>query len=117
MEVVGMISYDESKNKEESFGGFGGFFSEGMRWANYIDRVKDEYKEYPEAIRRYIVKHGIKQGGDWHQTADDGVPLFDDDTVATFSYRAWGDLLAAIWSEEENEDYHYMDFYMGVCMR
>jgi hypothetical protein len=32
--------------------------------------------------------------------------------VATFSYRGWGDIMAAIWSEEENKDYNYMDFYM-----
>ena len=40
------------------------------------------------------------------------MPLFSDGKVATFSFRGWGDLMAAIWSEAEDKDYGYMDFYM-----
>jgi hypothetical protein len=47
----------------------------------------------------------------------EGVPVFEDETISTFSYRAWGDLLSAIWSEEENKDYNYMAFYMSCIVK
>ena len=44
-------------------------------------------------------------------------PVFDDGTVGSFSFRAWGDLMAAIWNTEENTNkYSYMDFYMGCLV-
>ncbi len=42
--------------------------------------------------------------------------MFNDGTAGMFSFRAWGDLMAAIWAEHENRDYGYMDFYMDSCM-
>ena len=58
----------------------------------------------------------LKQGGDWHQNDPKGVPVFNDGTVAMFSFRAWGDLMAALWAEHEDCDYSYMDFYMDCCI-
>lgn len=55
---------------------------------------------------------GIREGGDWHQSDACGCPVFSDGTTALFSYRAWGDIMAAIWSEHDGKDYGYMDFYM-----
>ena len=115
MQVVKMICYSESDNYPCSFGGLGGWFSNGMRWKDYASKfvgdAADTLKN-AEAFREYIIAHKIRNSGAWHQTANNGVPLFEDNTVATFSYRAWGDLLAAVWSTEDNKDYHYMDFYM-----
>lgn len=62
-------------------------------------------------LREQIIKLQIRSGGDWHQA--EGTPLFEDGTIGSFSYRAWGDLLAATWSEEDQVGYSYMDFYMG----
>lgn len=112
MKVTSMISYEQAGNYTESFGGMGGFFGAGMRWKDYLDAFEEEKWPYAEAVREYIIANAIKRGGDWHQNSDQGVPLFHDGTVATFSFRAWGDLMAAIWSEEENRNYSYMDFYM-----
>jgi hypothetical protein len=28
------------------------------------------------------------------------------------TFRAWGDFMDAVWSEEEDRDMSYMDFYM-----
>lgn len=110
-----MISYSESEKYPEAFGGLGGWFQNGMRWEDYASKfvgdAADKLK-YAEAFRQYIIANKIRNSAPWHQTSDNGVPLFEDDTVATFSYRAWGDLLAAVWSTEDNEDYHYIDFYM-----
>lgn len=110
VEVVDLISYKEAEGKTETIGGLGGWFSDGNRWKDYVENFADKGREYAEAIRKYIVEHDIKRGGDWHQR--EGTPLFSDGTVASFSYRAWGDIMAAIWSEEEDQDYNYMSFYM-----
>ena len=112
--VVDWISEDETENRECSVGGLGGWFGwkkKGQRWKDFIKRVKDEKKPYYEAIRKSVVENGIRYTGVQHQDEDDGVPLFSDNTIGSFSYRAWGDLMAAIWSEEEDKDYSYMNFY------
>lgn len=110
--VKDWISYDEASGKDVSIGGIGGFFKEGMRWEDYFDDLKDEVKPYALAIRDAVVKGGIKLTGEQHQLSSNGVPLFSDDTTGQFSYRAWGDIMAAIWSTAENRDSHYMEFYM-----
>ena len=109
--IIKWISRDESDNLPTSFGGLGGFFQNGMRWKDYIDSWKEEVHPYIEALREEIIKNKIKERGPWHQNDPKGVPMFSDNTVATFSFRAWGDLLAAIWSTEENRDSNYMEFY------
>jgi hypothetical protein len=110
------IAYSETEKFDESkdLGGMGGFFSDGMRWKDYIENDKEEYHPYLEAIRKSIVANEIWADGYWHQQGDHGVPLFDDGFFGCYSFRAWGDLLAAVWSEHYNEDYSYMSFYCSV---
>lgn len=118
IEVVRWISGADADKYPEAFGGLGGWFNfkqKGQRWKDYIENVKEEYHPYAEALRREILRRKLREGGDWHQHSEEGTPVFSDETVANFSYRAWGDLLAAVWSEEENRDYHYMNFYM-TCL-
>lgn len=62
-------------------------------------------------MRQAIIARGLRRGGDWHQNSAPGVPVFDDGSVATFTYRAWGDLLAAVWANADGRDYSYVDFY------
>jgi len=113
MKVVDWGSYDELHDTRElSIDTLGGFFDNGMRWCDYISRWGTDAIPYIEALRQEIETNRIRRGGDWHQEDPHGVPIFEDGTIATFSYRAWGDLQAAIWSECEDYDYCYMDFYM-----
>lgn len=112
MEVISMISKEESSNHEISFGRLGGFFENGMRWKDYIDTVLPEKRLYAEAFRKFAVSNNIRITGEQHQESSEAVPLFSDGTIMSLSWRAWGDIMAAIWSEEENKDYNYMDFYM-----
>lgn len=113
MKVVEWIPDTDCSRRECSVGGLGGFFRDGMRWKDYIGLVCDDDRKYLEAIRESVVSNGIRYSGETHQYGDSGVPLFSDGTVGQFSYRAWGDLMAAIWSTEEKRDYEYMDFYIG----
>lgn len=114
MKVVDWISYDDAKEREEcGIGGMGGWFGMDQRhsWEDYVDIWFDEAKPYVIALRDSIVERGIRESGDWHQDSDEGVPLFEDGTVATYSFRAWGDLLAAVWEGVDRLPYCYMDFY------
>lgn len=109
IKVVDWIGYDDANEYEESIGGMGGWVK-GHKWPDYIDAIKDEFKPYYEAVRESVIEHDIRRGGFWHQQGGDGVPLFSDNTVACFSMRAWGDLMAAIWNTEEDVDFSYIHF-------
>ena len=113
MKVIKWISYnDTSDYKEAPCGGLCGWFDNWHRWEDYIETYKEESHQYLNAIKESVIKKRIRYTGAEHQNAEDGCPVFEDGTSCTFSYRAWGDLMAAIWSSDENKDYHYMDFYM-----
>lgn len=117
--VTKWISYDEAETMRASIGGMGGWFGikgrgdlskAGHRWADYLNSLPDVGRPYAEAIRASVLEHNLRIHGDEHQ-GEEGVPLFSDGTVGTFTCRAWGDIMAAIWSEAEDKDYCYMDFY------
>ncbi len=105
-------------------GGLGGWFGSandpktdrirwnaGHRWKDYLENLVPEAQPYAEGLRAEVLRLKLKAGGDWHQR-EEGVLVFEDGTCSSFSWRAWGDIMAAIWSEEENIDHSYMDFYM-----
>lgn len=104
-----------SKYRESPCGGMGGFFNfmeKGQRWNDYVSLFHKRAIPYINAIRDSVLANNSRITGEDHQYSDNGVPLFSDNTVGLFTYRAWGDIMAAIWSEEEDKDYSYMDFYM-----
>lgn len=112
--VVRWIGEKEAENLPISVGGLGGWFGrdkKGQRWKDYINEIKIESIPYIEAIRENVIENNIRHNGNDHQNREDGIPLFDDGTIGSFSMRAWGDLMAAIWSTAENKDYNYIDFY------
>ncbi len=110
------VSHNEAEIYTVSCGGVsGGWFNrsnEGHRWKDYIKTFDDNVKLYLEAIRKEVIDNNLKFGGNTHR--EEMTPLFSDDTIGRFSYRAWGDLMAAIWSEEENKNYSYIHFYMTL---
>lgn len=116
-EVIGWVSYDSVPSEgPERIGGWGGFVEHGDRWKDFIEAFDEEGAPYYEALRSTILRRRLKQGGDWHQNDAHGVPVFNDGTVGMFTFRAWGDLMAAVWAEHDNRDYSYMDFYMDSCI-
>ena len=92
-------------------GGWFNFGPKGQRWQTYLDNFTPTVYPYLEAVRRDVVKNGYRFTGEQHQTQS-AIPKFSDGTYMSLTWRAWGDLMAAIWSEEENVDYNYMNFYM-----
>ena len=116
-QVIGWVSYASVEQKTlTDIGGWGGFMTGTDRWEDYVANGDERYRPHVEALRSAVITRGLRRGGDWHQSAADGVPVFDDGAVGTFSFRAWGDLLAAIWSGEDGRGYGYMDFYMDSCV-
>ncbi len=51
-----------------------------------------------EALREDVIARGIKMSGPETQSRADGVPVFEDGRVALFTFRAWGDFVAAVWN-------------------
>jgi hypothetical protein len=109
--VVDWIADDGSR--EVSVGGLGGWFKDGDRWEDYITQCDPHLRPYIEAIKVSVLASGRFICGNEHQDSDDGTPLFDDGTVGGFSFRAWGDLMAAIATLYDGQDHHYMEFYYG----
>lgn len=124
MRVVAWID-DELTPVEpgDSLGWLGGWFNfnpsvvdqapyAGKRWVDYLASLDPRMHPYVEAVRVDVVAKNLRLTGDAHQHGPHGMPLFEDGKCLALSFRAWGDLMAAIWSEQENKDYTYMDFYM-----
>jgi hypothetical protein len=102
--VVKWISYKEAESKERKPIHKDDFF--------YSDdhKEKKERNQYYNALKESIIKNKIRFSGTWHQNDPHGAPLFSDGTSATWSMRAWGCILAGIWSDIDGVDYDYVDF-------
>jgi hypothetical protein len=94
----------------QHIGGMWGGIEPHHKWKDYIEMFSEEVIPYLEELRRVMVEGGLRTTGEHHQYHG-WFPLFSDNTIIELSYRAWGDLMAAIWNEE-GEANGYMDFYM-----
>lgn len=110
--VTHWISRHAADKKVESVGGVGGWFDHGDTWQSYLDTWDESVHPYLEAIKIDVMASGRFVTGQQHQDADDGVPLFSDGTVAGFSWRAMGDLMAAIATVKDGQTHNYMEWYM-----
>ncbi len=109
-EPITVEEWGHEGGRDVSVGGMGGFVN-GHSFDEYEEEFPEGCHVYLRAIRDAVVKGRMRHGGDWHQNG--GAPIFSDGTVGSFTFRAWGDLLAAIWNTEENAaKYGYMDFYL-----
>lgn len=115
-EVAAWISYRKAvmARYPVDIGDWGGgaSYTKSRTWQEHLSRTEPRLRPYHDALRPAVLARGLRRGGDWHQRAADGVPVFDDGAIATFSFRAWGALMAAIWGPEDRCSYSYMDFYM-----
>lgn len=71
-----------------------------------------EVRTIVQLIGDKCVKNGYCFSGQDHQNAATGVPVFSDGTCLRASMRAWGQIMAAIFSAVEGINLSYMDFYM-----
>ena len=71
-----------------------------------------EVREIVQLIGDEVVKNGYSFSGQEHQNALTGVPVFSDGTCLRASMRAWGQIMAAIYSAVEGVNLSYIDFYI-----
>lgn len=112
--VEAWISSAEAESHAESVGGLGGWFgSDGQThtWQDYLDHWQPAVHPYLQALKDDVLASGRFICGNNHQDDPDGTPLFDDGTVGSFSFRAWGDLMAAIATVKDGQPHNYMEFY------
>lgn len=69
--------------------------------------------EIVQLIGEEVIKYGYCFSGQEHQNASTGVPVFSDGTCLRASMRAWGQIMAAIYSVLDGVELSYMDFYMS----
>lgn len=87
-------------------------------WTNFECRYPtktvegEEVRQIVQLIGDEVVKYGYSFSGQEHQNALTGVPVFSDGTCLRASMRAWGQIMAAIYSSVEGVNLSYMDFYM-----
>lgn len=98
--IVDWISFAETEGKPEAECSSCGGISAELTRADYIDGMRDEARAYVEAIWQHFDEHGAF-GGFTHQ--ESRCPVFDDGMVATYSYRGWGDVVAAWWNSRHPE--------------
>lgn len=112
-EKITFINREEAKNKpENNLCLLGGWFTDGMRWEDYLSRCDPSVHHRLESLRQAIIEHDIRCTGAQHTDEGDGcIPLYEDGTITIYSWRGWGDLMAAVWSSHDNKDYHYMEFF------
>lgn len=72
----------------------------------------EKFREIMQLIGEEVVKHGYSFSGQDHQNEPTGVPVFSDGTCLRASMRAWGYIMAAIYSAIEDTEVTYMDYYM-----
>lgn len=113
LHVARWAGWQETSKLPRSIDESGGWFDLGNRWQDYYKRVFDSNNEHIQALRKSVLDKQIRRSGEWHERSSEGTPIFSDGTTADFTWRAWGDFMAAVWSTADNKDYHYMDFYCG----
>lgn len=75
-------------------------------WEEYLEDIKDDYKQHFELIKKAIEELGWV-GVKADSKANDTYFKFSDRITIGFSWRAWGDLMSAIVGKGEG----YMAYY------
>lgn len=74
----------------------------------------EKLRKYLDLIYAEIIKNGYVFSGEEHQYSSTGVPVFSDGTCFRASMRAWGSIMANVYSDPKGEKMTYMDFYMSL---
>ena len=70
----------------------------------------DNYEEAREYVIEEIRRTGIRFDGLYHDEGKYGVPVFDDETKFTTSWRGWGRVMHMAYPDETES---YIDYYMN----
>lgn len=116
IKVVYWTGYEDAEeNVYSSVGSWGGYFNlkdKGLRWVDYMANLDRDLRPYAQAVYDDIQISKRKISGHDHQYSEDGVPVFSDGKAGLWSQRGFSDLMSAIWSDIDDKDYSYLDFYL-----
>lgn len=91
--------------------GIGGWVK-GHTWPEYLEHVPEDLRPYARALNDAIARDKLWFSGSEHQNGERRVPVFSDGTVARFTMRGWGDIMAASWNTIIGRKHlSYLDFY------
>ena len=71
----------------------------------------DEMSAVLDLVRKEILKKKYCFSGTIHQYSSTGVPVFSDGTCLRCSMRAWGLIMAQVYSDVHGINLSYLDFY------
>ena len=71
----------------------------------------DEMSAVLELLRKEILEKKYCFSGTTHQYSSTGVPVFSDGTCLRCSMRAWGLIMAQVYSDVHGINLSYLDFY------
>ena len=99
-------SEEEIKKLHKEWDGYNKHpFIEGKALLKYREKCTED-------LINYCIKHRIYISPDEHQSAEWGVPVFDNKYVDQFSLRSWAGLMAEVWNKiMDRTDLTYLDFY------
>ena len=76
--------------------------------------TNEEINDIVNMVAIEIASKGYVFGGEDHQNASTGVPVFSDGTCFRASMRAWGLIMASVQKGLTGNDVSYMDYYMSI---
>lgn len=90
MKIIGWTWYGNPEYKE--------MFPIGLEVNPNCDWDREEVKQ---VIAEELRRCGYRITGDYHQNGDYGVPIFDNNMVATFTFGEWGGIMYKAYPEED----------------
>lgn len=112
-EIIKFIRRDEVGEREDNgLGGLGGWFGEEHSWQDYEEQYNEVGRPLIIELRDKLISHGISCTGQQMQEYAKCIPVWEDGTVTLYSWRGWGDLMAAVANFQDGQPHCYMEFYM-----
>ena len=80
---------------------------DSMTWGQWQNQFTDEYKLYWETLKQKLIEENlVGKTGEWQNNL---LFKFSNGKTFGFTWRGWGDFMAAIVGKGEN----YMQYYMN----
>jgi len=80
--------------------------NEYNNYTGFEDKL--DFNECWELVKNHIKANNIRISGIEHQ--EKYLPVIDDKYVFLITQRAWGELMAEVWSVVDNVEYKYSDW-------
>jgi len=112
--TVEWVDFNDPRLSDDKTIGWMGGWVRGEQWDEYLKLIAEQWHPYMNAVKDSIIANNIKCTGSEHSEGEGFTPLFSDGYQLGLTWRAWGDLMAAVWNTAEDTNrYSYTNFYMS----